>query len=133
VISDRGQPWTITPKVFYFRSDAKNVRVLQVAQIDSLSIANNHALDYEFEAMFDMRDLVAAGGVSAAGAGGNLEEAARPAISSVVGQRVGMIAFTDNEPWWEATAQRAGGSTYRSTRKTHEADVYFGPFMRRRP
>src|SRR5712691_6199923 len=53
VISDRGQPWTLTPKVFHFRSDAKNVRALQMAHIDSVYIANNHALDYEYEEMFE--------------------------------------------------------------------------------
>ena len=31
VLSDGGTPWSATPKVFHFRSDAKNVAVLQAA------------------------------------------------------------------------------------------------------
>ncbi|HEV8534945.1 MAG TPA: CapA family protein [Candidatus Limnocylindria bacterium] len=108
VISDRGQPWTLTPKVFHFRSDAKNVRVLERAQIDSVSIANNHALDYEYQAMFNMREILRERGISFAGAGRNLDEASSPAMSMVGGQRIGVIAFTDNEPCWEAMTQRPG-------------------------
>src|SRR5690348_9050534 len=34
-ISDWGSPWSVTPKVFHFRSDAKNVEVLRAAHIDA--------------------------------------------------------------------------------------------------
>lgn len=47
VISDRGSPWSVTPKVFHFRSDARNVGVLKTAGIDTVSLANNHTLDFE--------------------------------------------------------------------------------------
>src|SRR5450759_4410297 len=47
VISDRGTPWSATPKMFHFRSDAKNVAVLNAAHIDAVSLANNHVLDYD--------------------------------------------------------------------------------------
>ena len=47
VISDKGQPWTITPKIFHFRTDYKNIAVLKKAQINMVSLANNHVLDYE--------------------------------------------------------------------------------------
>ncbi|HXG49726.1 MAG TPA: CapA family protein, partial [Methylomirabilota bacterium] len=43
-ISDRGSPWSETPKVFHFRSAAKNIAVLKAARIDAVSLANNHSL-----------------------------------------------------------------------------------------
>src|SRR4030088_119816 len=58
VISDRGRPWSATPKMFHFRSDAKNVAVLKTAAIDVVSIANNHVLDFEYDAMFEMLTLL---------------------------------------------------------------------------
>jgi poly-gamma-glutamate synthesis protein (capsule biosynthesis protein) len=39
VLSDRGRPWSITPKVFHFRSDRKNVAVLRAAKIDGNCLA----------------------------------------------------------------------------------------------
>jgi poly-gamma-glutamate synthesis protein (capsule biosynthesis protein) len=68
VLSDRGRPWSATNKVFHFRSDAKNVAVLDAAKIDVVSIANNHALDYEYEALTEMLEVLNRGGISHAGA-----------------------------------------------------------------
>ena len=45
VISDKSTPWFMTPKVFHFRSDARNAETLKIAGIDAVSLANNHALD----------------------------------------------------------------------------------------
>lgn len=101
-ISDRGSPWSVTPKVFHFRSDAKNIAVLTSAQIHAVSLANNHALDYDTPALLDTLDLLDQHGVARAGAGRNAGEAARAAVCDVGGTRVGVVAFTDNMPEWEA-------------------------------
>src|SRR5260370_39803200 len=63
VLSDRGQPWSAIPKVFHFRSDSKNVAVLRAAGIDMVSIANNHVLDYENDALFDMLSALETAGI----------------------------------------------------------------------
>lgn len=108
VISDRGSPWNKTPKVFHFRSDAKNIETLKSAEINAVSLANNHALDFEYEAMFEMLRILDGAGIYHAGAGANFEEAARPSLFEVSGKKIALIAFTDNEPDWEATAERPG-------------------------
>jgi poly-gamma-glutamate synthesis protein (capsule biosynthesis protein) len=108
VISDRGVPWALTPKAFHFRSDAKNLAVLREAGIDAVSLANNHTLDFEYEAMFEMLGLLDQAGIRHAGAGADLAAAAKPAVSYVKGTAISLIAFTDNEPEWEAGPHRAG-------------------------
>jgi poly-gamma-glutamate synthesis protein (capsule biosynthesis protein) len=108
VLSDRGRPWSATPKMFHFRSDAKNVAVLKAASIDAVSNANNHVLDYEYDAMFEMLALLDQAHIAHAGAGPNRAEAWRPAIIQSGAVRVGMIACTDNEPAWEATCNHPG-------------------------
>jgi poly-gamma-glutamate capsule biosynthesis protein CapA/YwtB (metallophosphatase superfamily) len=108
VISDRGRPWSFTPKAFHFRSDRKNVAVLERASIDAVSLANNHTLDFEYEAMFDMLATLDREGIRHAGAGYHLLEACAPALVSAGGLRIGLVAFTDNESAWEATDRRAG-------------------------
>lgn len=107
-ISDRGVPWSVTPKAFHFRTDARNVAVLGAAGIDVVSLANNHILDFEYEAMADSVRILDAAGIGHAGAGANLLEASKPVIRAVKGVKIGFIAFTDNEPGWEARPESPG-------------------------
>ena len=108
VISDHGRPWSRTPKEFHFRSDAKNVEVLKAVGLDAVSTANNHALDFEYDAMLEMLRLLDRAGIQHAGAGADAAAAVRPGVSVVKSRSIGLIAFTDNEPEWEAGAQRPG-------------------------
>lgn len=107
VISDFGQPWQAS-KVFHFRSDAKNVEVLKIAGIDPVSIANNHVLDFEYEALLEMMKILGENKINFAGAGVNIQEAMEPAICRIKGENIGLIAFTDSEPVWEASSQKPG-------------------------
>src|SRR5438067_6783323 len=107
-ISDWGSPWSATPKVFHFRSDAKNVEVLKAAHIDAVSLANNHTLDFEYEGLFHTMHNLDAAGIHTAGAGTTITQASAPAIWEVKGKKLGLIAFTDNEPGWEATGEQPG-------------------------
>ncbi len=106
VISDRGEPQY--PKEFHFRSDPKNISVLEAARIDIVSLANNHVLDYGKRALVHMLRLLDERGIKHAGAGANTEEASRPAVIKVRNRAVGFLAFTDNEPHWEADETRPG-------------------------
>lgn len=108
VISDRGEPWSVYPKAFHFRSDAKNIAVLKTAGINAATLANNHVLDYGYDALREMLEILDRAGVVHAGAGLNDAEASRMAISEVHGQKIGIIAFTDNEPDWEAAPGQPG-------------------------
>lgn len=107
-LSDHGAPWSATPKVFHFRSDARNIAVLRAARIDAVSLANNHTLDYGAEALTDTLALLDAAGIQHAGAGRTHDEASRPAIIASPEGAIGLLAFTDNEPEWEATPDGPG-------------------------
>ncbi len=106
VISDRGKP--AYGKAFQFRSSAKNIAVLQAARINAVSLANNHVLDYGEDALLQMLELLDREGIAHSGAGADLAQASRVGTADVCGQKVGLVAFTDNEPAWEATASRPG-------------------------
>jgi poly-gamma-glutamate capsule biosynthesis protein CapA/YwtB (metallophosphatase superfamily) len=107
VISDLGEPWP--GKTFVFRSDRKNVEVLERARVTALSLANNHALDMGDEALGECLAILAERGILAAGAGTSLELARKPAVFPIgAGTRAALVAFTDNEPDWEATEATAG-------------------------
>jgi len=107
-ISDDGEPWSASPKEFHFRSDAKNVGVLLAAKMDAVSLANNHALDFGYDALLDMLEIFDRAGIAHAGAGRTLKDAERAAALEILGTKIGIIAFTDNEPGWEATSDTPG-------------------------
>jgi poly-gamma-glutamate synthesis protein (capsule biosynthesis protein) len=94
--------------VFHFRSDARNIAVLAAAHIDAVSLANNHVLDFGYEALFDMLRLLEQAGMRFAGAGATFRDAFAPALWEVQGRRLGLLAFTDNEPVWAASEERPG-------------------------
>lgn len=108
VLSNIEPPAFRTPKVFRFRSDAKNVRVLEAASIDAVTLANNHTLDFEEDAFLQMLETLDSAGIAWAGAGRDLDEAMRPALSQAAGKRIALFSFTDNEPTWEATREGPG-------------------------
>ncbi|HZW57175.1 MAG TPA: CapA family protein [Nitrososphaerales archaeon] len=107
-ISDRGEPWSFTTKEFHFRTDSKNVSVLRAGGINLVSLANNHALDFGYAALSDTLEILDEAGIAHAGAGRNLQEAESTATMNVHGSSIGVLAFTDNEPEWEATKERPG-------------------------
>jgi poly-gamma-glutamate synthesis protein (capsule biosynthesis protein) len=107
-LSDWGAPWQASPKTFHFRSDAKNVETLTTAHIDAVSLANNHALDFDEEGLFHMVRTLHEAGIHYAGAGATLREASAPAIWTVKGNTIGLLACTDNQPEWAATDERPG-------------------------
>jgi len=98
VISDREIPWHATPKAFHFRSDAGNIAVLRAAGINAVSLANNHTLDFGYEAMGEMLELLDANHIKYAGAGLSHSRVFAPAFSNVKEATIALIAFTDNEP-----------------------------------
>lgn len=79
-ISSKGKKWDKTFKMFHFRADPEAIQVLKTACIDYVSLANNHVLDYDVEALFDTLDLLEKNKVAYSGAGRNLMEAIKPAI-----------------------------------------------------
>jgi poly-gamma-glutamate capsule biosynthesis protein CapA/YwtB (metallophosphatase superfamily) len=108
--------WNRTPKTFHFRADpSRAIEVLRAARIDACSLANNHTLDFEEEGLLDTLEYLDAAGIRRTGAGRNLEEAARPAILDAPnGEKVALLAFTDNEPPFAAGVDHPG-TNYLST------------------
>ncbi len=107
-ITEHKQPWSRTPKVFHFRADPVAIEVLRAARIDACSLANNHTLDFEEQGLLDTLDYLEASGIRYAGAGRDLEEAARPAFLEVPPTRVALVAFTDNEPPFASGTDKPG-------------------------
>ncbi|MDR7554597.1 MAG: CapA family protein [Armatimonadota bacterium] len=106
VLADRGRPQP--GKTFTFRSDARNVAVLTAAGVRAVSLANNHTLDYGAGALLECLAVLDRAGIARAGAGRTLDEAQAPAVVQAGDGVLALLAVTDNEPGWAATADRPG-------------------------
>src|ERR687898_943756 len=77
-ISERGEPTRRIPgKPFFFRAPPVAVEALRAIGVRAVSLANNHALDYETEALADTLGFLQEAGIAAAGAGRGTDEARR--------------------------------------------------------
>ena len=107
-ISERGRPWKAPGKPFFFRAPPQAVELLALLGTDCVTLANNHALDYGFDALADTLEHLAAAGIAAVGAGLDLERARRPATLAAGGLRVTVIGVTDHPPDFAAAPDRPG-------------------------
>lgn len=108
VIAAGGRPFERWRKVFHFRAGRYAIDSLKLAGIDCVTLANNHVLDFEVEALLEMLELLENSGIAYTGAGRSLQECRRPALLEARGAKVAVLAFTDNEPGWAATPSTPG-------------------------
>lgn len=100
-------PWT-PPKAFHFLAGPRATDVLNAAAIDLVTLANNHTLDFREGALLETLERLEAAGIAYAGAGRDAREARRAARLQTESSSVAVLAFTDNEPRWEARDDRPG-------------------------
>ena len=90
-LTDRGAP---VQKLLNIRAPASIAADIPMLGFDTLTIANNHAVDCGWEGLADTQAGLEAGGIAVVGSGETLAAAARPAFREVEGIRVGVIAFS---------------------------------------
>lgn len=108
-LSRGGRPWRRTHRPFHFRADPRwAVPALERAGVDWVSLANNHVLDYETEALCDTIDRLDGTAIAHAGAGRTEATAHEPARVSIDGVEIALLAFTDNTPEYAAGPDSPG-------------------------
>ena len=108
-ITSHLQHWTNgEEKAFYFRANPAVIRTLQIAGVDFVSLANNHACDFEMQGLRETVRVLDRAGIAHAGAGTTLAEAEQPAVLEVAGQRICVLAFADYPGAWAAAPTRPG-------------------------
>jgi poly-gamma-glutamate synthesis protein (capsule biosynthesis protein) len=107
-VSSRGAPWEAPGKPFHFRAPPVAAERLAELGVDLVTMANNHALDFGPVALGDTIDHLAAAGVAAAGAGGDVQAARRPALLRSRGLEIGVVSITDHPEDFAASRDRPG-------------------------
>lgn len=97
-------------KQFNFKSDPDTVQVLQDGGIDIVNLANNHTMDYEAEGLDETLDTLKRAGITQVGAGRNVQEARRPQILDVKGQRIAYLGYYSMD--FQAATDNAPGTNY---------------------
>ncbi|MDQ3932831.1 MAG: CapA family protein [Actinomycetota bacterium] len=107
-ISERGERWPDPKKPFFFRAPPLAVEALAGIGVDAVTLANNHALDYQEEALLDTCQHLEEAGITHVGAGADLSAARAAAVLSVRDFRVGLVGFTDHPADYAAGPARPG-------------------------
>ncbi|MGH2990906.1 MAG: CapA family protein [Solirubrobacterales bacterium] len=102
-ISARGRRTERYPgKPFFFRAPPAAIDSLRAIDVTVAGLANNHALDYEVEALEDTLELLDGAGIAVAGAGRDVAEARRGAVVDAAQRRLGLVAVSDHPPLFAA-------------------------------
>lgn len=107
-VSARGERWPDPAKPFFFRAPPVAIDVLLGLGVTAVTLANNHALDYGYDALSDTLGLLRSAGIVTAGAGADAAEARRPATFEVRGTTVSVLGCTDHARDFAAGTDRAG-------------------------
>ena len=106
--SDLGTPWD---KPFVFRCDPEALPAMGAAGVEVANLANNHSIDYGFEAMLDARENLLAVDVDPVGAGANAAEAYAPVLFEINGWTIAVLGGGGVGPEtgsWTAREDRPG-------------------------
>jgi poly-gamma-glutamate capsule biosynthesis protein CapA/YwtB (metallophosphatase superfamily) len=96
-VSERGSPTARVPgKPFFFRAPPSATEALAAVGVSAVSLANNHALDFETQALLDTLDHLAAASIGAAGAGANIKRASLGTVRPAGELRLAVLAATDH-------------------------------------
>jgi poly-gamma-glutamate synthesis protein (capsule biosynthesis protein) len=107
-VSERGAPWRLPGKPFFFRAPPAAAELLAALGVDCVTLANNHALDFGTEALADTLRHLAAAGIATVGAGPDLATARRPVVLRAAGLRLAVVGATDHPEQFAAGHGRPG-------------------------
>ncbi len=106
--SDRGEP--MEDKQFTFRVNPKYATLFSEIDLDIVSLANNHTLDYGVTALKDSFDTLTKNGIMYVGAGNNIDEAKMAKHLELKNKKVAILSASRVIPVsdWNAYSSKAG-------------------------
>ncbi|MCL1806088.1 MAG: CapA family protein [Oscillospiraceae bacterium] len=107
-VSTLGKPWP--EKLYTFRAEPFVLDFLRDdLGVDVVSVANNHTVDYGYDAFLDTLERLDGHGIGYTGGGKNLTEAAKPYVVDAGGVSVAFLAaISFSRTYWSAQADSPG-------------------------
>jgi poly-gamma-glutamate synthesis protein (capsule biosynthesis protein) len=84
-------------KDFNFKANPETVQVLKNGGVDIVNLANNHVMDYQTAGLDETLKTLDQAGIHSVGAGRDAQEARRPEIMDVKGQRIAYLGYYDGD------------------------------------
>jgi len=106
---NNGKPY---PKNFVFKVPEKHVNVLKAGNINLVSLANNHILDYGMLCLKSTVELLEKEKIHFAGAGENFEKAHKPAVFEINNIKFAFFAYSMTLPKYFFASDSTGGTAY---------------------
>jgi poly-gamma-glutamate capsule biosynthesis protein CapA/YwtB (metallophosphatase superfamily) len=107
-ISTRGEPWPERGKPFFFRAPPDAIRLLERLEVDCVTLANNHALDFGSDALLDTFGYLDAAGIEWVGGGRDGDRARRPVVVTTDEFRLAVLSVTDHPAGYAAGRDTPG-------------------------
>lgn len=118
-VADSGVPWSV--KETQWKADARQIEAVGSVGFDAMAMANNHMLDFGYDAMYETMAHLDRLGIAHTGAGRNFDEAHKPAIVEKNGCKVALLGYTSVfMPVWAAERDKPGLAVMRA-RTAYEA------------
>lgn len=86
-----------TGKQFNYKADPKYVKVLTEGGVDLVNLANDRVMDYEEPGLVETIETLDEAGIHYVGGGKNIQEARKPEIIEVKGQRIAYLGYYDSD------------------------------------
>jgi poly-gamma-glutamate capsule biosynthesis protein CapA/YwtB (metallophosphatase superfamily) len=107
-ISERGEPWPAPGKPFFFRAPPAGVEALAHLGVDCVTLANNHALDYGYDALLDTFRYLDSAGIEWVGAGPDVALARAHSLLEAGDEKVAVLGVTDHPQDYAAAPDHPG-------------------------
>lgn len=92
----------------HLKGHPSTISILKSAGVDTISLANNHILDYGEQGVRDTLNLCEVNGISTVGAGMTLGDAQKILYKEIQGVKFSLIAFCENE--FSTASEKHGGA-----------------------
>ncbi len=97
----------IPGKGICFRSNPANVKALSQSGFDLMTVANNHAVDYDSPALLETIAVLEKENIAVIGGGENIERATKPAILDSNGVKIACLGYTEMaDIYWDPSYPR---------------------------
>lgn len=107
-ITSSDKHWSGEPKAFYFGALPDAATVLNNSNIDVVSLANNHILDFDYKGLTETLKFLDQVEIKYTGAGENLNEAKTPAFFEYNNIKFCMMAYCDHQEDFAADEKTPG-------------------------